>query len=447
MNVFPPVGHRRNSTADFAIPAAPSSPTPPLNAAIHLYGVLFGLVSALIMRGHQQPDDWSALWIAGLITKQGNTSELYRIDPQDFARWTGPVWEETVRHAEASAFPHPFVHIPFLAEVMSWLTHLMSFTTSVFLLTAISGWAIIVLLASAWNLWTQHPIPWIILALATIIMWVSEPFHSSLYLGQTSPLVFAGVAYALAAVRHKPIIAGIVLGLVSAIKLTPVLLIALALGFKSSRRMGVVALLSGMGMVIASLITPGLHTLQDWVTTLRLIGDSVQVTPVNGSLTSLLSSPLASGSQAIVPVIHHPPLLAIWLPRLLAAVLFALVLWAAYRQPHYRWPLLSVGLFSIATTCSSILWSHYLLVAVLPLCGILTFPEPESSNSSGQFSFLRAAKLIALALIPLLLPPLADTTSEMYFPWGNLIPMVGLITLLSLLFSALKLPPSPPTSR
>lgn len=37
----------------------------------HIFGLVVGVLTALVVAGSQQPDDWSSLWIAGQLVSEG----------------------------------------------------------------------------------------------------------------------------------------------------------------------------------------------------------------------------------------------------------------------------------------------------------------------------------------------------------------------------------------
>lgn len=387
-----------------------------VDLAGHILGLVVGVLTALVAAGSQQPDDWSSLWIAGQLVADDEEDHLYSIHPSDFALTDDPVWAEKIATESTSAWPHPFVHAPFVAQFMSLVVKVMSFDFSVYLLNVLSGWALIVTIAAAWYLWTSTRVPWVPLVLASALGWCTAAFQSSIYLGQTSPLIFAGVAYALAAACRYPLRAGIILGVVSAVKLTPALLIAVALAFPSRRKAGWVALFTGIVLAAISLFVGGASLFSDWLETIRLIGDTVQVAPVNISYASIVSAGLVEDSAAIVPIVDDPPIHAIWIPRAVAGLLCVLVIFAAWRS-NKAWAIVTVGMLTIMTGAGGILWEHYLLVAVLPLAGIWT---------SDKVIPQRLAIIVALLLVP----PLGYFGSPLWLQWGGLIALVALVVLM-----------------
>lgn len=65
-----------------------------------------GILNALYWSVRNNPDDWSSLWIAGLLVRRGETGQLYDYDSVDFAAWAGPAWGEIV-HFRSSLSSSP----------------------------------------------------------------------------------------------------------------------------------------------------------------------------------------------------------------------------------------------------------------------------------------------------------------------------------------------------
>lgn len=103
-------------------------------------------------------------------------------------------------------------------------------------------------------------------------------------------------------------------------------------------------------------------------------------------------------------------------PRVLTVVLLLLVAYTAWRSQE-SWKIASVGTISVLTATGGILWDHYLLIAVLPLLGVLA----RGSE--------RAICVVAILAI-LAFPPLAKGDSYLWFPWSAFTMLVGLVVVL-----------------
>lgn len=355
----------------------------------HLLGLLLGGITVLLNRGHQQPDDWASLWIGGRILREGLNDHLYDHNPEDFAAWSGPVWGSFV--AETSPWPHPFVQAPVVAQIVGYLSEVISFDTSVMLLTLANSWALVVLCASAYYLWFHRVAPMGWLAVGVLALYCTAAFQGSVFLGQTSPLIYAGAAYAVSAARTRPLSSGIVLGCVALVKLTPFALIIVMFAFRDRLRAAVVAVLSSALLLVASVATLGTEIYGTWRETLSYWAGTFISVPVAQSLPSVLLRNHLVESEALVPVIHEAPSYVVWAPRVLAAVLLLGLVAAMIKQRRIRYELAVTVVLCTATATTGLVWLHYIIVIALPIAGLL---------------WLRQRWVIAVIFV-FLLPPLA----------------------------------------
>lgn len=142
-----------------------------LSGYVLVLSVFAGLVNALYWSGRQQPDDWSSLWIAGILVNNGNSDHIYDFDPTDFAAWSGSAWQEVIVTNDLSAAPHPFVHIPGVAYAVAPFTDVLSFEASVVWLTALCGACLPLLVSASWALWSRTTVPLPALLAITVAAW------------------------------------------------------------------------------------------------------------------------------------------------------------------------------------------------------------------------------------------------------------------------------------
>lgn len=340
-----------------------------------LFAVGVGVITAVAWGPLRFHDDWASLWIAGEIVRDGRTDILYDIAPGDFGTWGSDVASGYVLGNEEFSYPHPFVHIPGVAFLMSVVVRVITLGASHVIVNWCLGFSLVTLVASAFRLFFRRPITLAVLAPATLLAWVSAVFQSSISLGQTSPMVFAGVAYALAASRTRPTLAGVILGLVAALKLTPLALIVVFLFFPARRTAGVIAAGTTTIAAILSIAVGGWALFREWLGMLHSLSQTAPVSFINQSLASVLLADEATetgadGRPVIVSLVSDIPG---WLPLLTLAITAALLLvtvLAALRNRKHGFAIICVGGFGTAILTAKILWTHYLLYLVLPVVGI-----------------------------------------------------------------------------
>lgn len=380
---------------------------------VHLTGLIIGLITAVLHAPRQAGDDWASLWIAGVIARDGQRTHLYDHHPEDFAAWFGPVWEQHAHSGDFSPYPHPFVQLPLVAELLSPLTRVFSFNASLLVLTVASGWALAVLIASAWHLWVWRTIPTGVLIAVATVTWLSVPFQDAIHLGQTTPLVLAAVAYALAAAVRHPTAAGIILAAATAVKLSPILLVVLFLAFRRTRRAGWRAVGAGAVLGAVSLVTAGWGTHVVWVERLREISAGAVVAPASESISSLLlferwERRWEEDGVVVLTVVDAPG----WVTGVtvvVAVLLAGLVVVTAWRRRELAYELLTVGLFVVVTLTSGLVWTHYFLLLVVPVAGIVL----RGSNKAVWVPVTVVAVAAQFA-------PLAGVDALLVFPGGGL---------------------------
>lgn len=91
------------------------------------FALFTGFFTALVVAPQASGDDWSSLWIGGILAGRGQWDAAYSIHPTDFSLTGSALWEQ-LRVAETTAdLAHPFVHNPGIAVFMSLVTSVTTF--------------------------------------------------------------------------------------------------------------------------------------------------------------------------------------------------------------------------------------------------------------------------------------------------------------------------------
>ena len=398
-----------------------------LSPAILVWAVLAGVLNAVVWHGHQQTDDWSSLWIAGLIAHGGDSASLYEIDLVDFARWSGPVWERYTAMVDG-ATPHPFIHLPIVAYALGALSTVMTYPVSVTVLTFLQGFCLVVLVASAYFLWWRRTAAPSLVVPLSLAVWLSPAAQMSSHIGQTSPLIFAGITYGLAAARIRRGRAGIIRGSVGAINRTPLALLLPLVLYPSTRRAAAWMGASASAMFVGSL-AGGLGVIAEWARTVRWIGSSAVVDSVNQAFSAVVLLHTRELPQGVfAPILRDIPLWVEWTPKLIAVLLGIGLCWAAWLRPRYGFEILSIGGLAVATLASNILWTHYMLIAVPIIAGLVALTRPWTQPIYRVIAVLSA--LCVVAFYPPLAPSVGFTGNGFTVIWSS---MVGLLVITVLL--------------
>lgn len=371
---------------------------------IGIFATVVGIFSAIFFSRVVTADDFSSLWIAGLLYRDGDKELLYDRSPNDFASIQDPVWWEhaiNLDAADAHPYPHPFVHMPIMAELNSYLSNWMDYSTAVWILTAISGFSIVMIISAAWQLWFKETIGLIPLAVATLALWVSLPSQVSFMLGQTSPVITFGILAAIALARRKPLVAALFLGPVTVVKLTPVFVIFAMLLWTRTRKAGLYSLALTAGITAYSYVKDS-ASFEEWT---EVLGDVSSV----GLLHLFNLSPLSflSRYEEVIPDYHHlatipivPELnpVYVWGVRAIVLILLGILALFAWKSQGRGFELFAIGGWAVTMLASNILWQHYLVFVPALILGIFWFMHFVSEKIRNSLLFvtvLGAATLYA----------------------------------------------------
>ncbi|MBP3088816.1 DUF2029 domain-containing protein [Corynebacterium sp. sy017] len=313
----------------------------------------------------------AAWWIAARLVDQGRSSALYAINPMDFALATGEDWQrEALLISDAAALAHPYVHHPLIAYMLAPLTKIITFRAFVIIIAGINGFCFALLTASSISLWTRQATPTGVLVAGTSVLWLSTAGQLSIYLGQTSPLVFALIALSLVLSRKNPIASGVYIALAALIKVTPAIIIVVFLGFASRRKAGVSALFFSSIMIVVTYMWCGRAVMNSWLDTLSWINEKTLVSPINSSVDSLFAG--TRNLTAIVQVISDTPVAVTVIKLCIALVLLGLLLLQCGSKTQHLFEICAVTAlimqhslirFSVAPLCAcrnhSYCWHHY----------------------------------------------------------------------------------------
>lgn len=408
-------------------PATSSSTKRPsvMTWPLMLVSLVAGYITMLVWKDRDQPDDWASLWVGGVVVDKGQIDHLYDHDPVDFSAMSGEAWLTAAQDVSAP-FPHPFVQNPLFAQVLSYLTKVMTFDTSVLWLLFGSGAAVVVIIAAAYYLWFNRSMPWGIAALVAVVVLSLPTTINSLWLGQTTPLIVAGVMYGLAASRTRPWLAGIILGIVASVKLTPYALIVVMLFFAYRRRAALWSLGTTAVLVALMFISVDMSVISTWLERLDDISSSVLVGAANQSLASTLASDLGIPEIAVSMVRDYPSSVKL-IPPGIAIVVTILATAVAWWNPVYRFQLLITSAWMIATAFSSIVWTHYMIVLVAPVMGLIAM---VGTRFTRQWPYVGIAVIVGTLSFPLTNPIGAIALTPGYAYSGTTAMLVGIGLLL-----------------
>ena len=348
----------------------------PLSRDAVVASVLLTLAWAVVMwavRDHWPPD-MSALWFGPHFYWTGDQAAVYSSSPTFFGDGEIPGWSAL---RDAMGYPgeiiYPYIYPPLWAALLAPVTALMdppAFFRAAYAVQLAELAGSIVL---AWRI-MGRPMTltrWVLLSLALL----GSSTVGYMALAHDQPQITVAFLVLLAFERvsvGREAQAGLLLGTVAAIKLTPILLllVLLAMGY---RRAALVTLLTAAALAVASVAVAGQDMNLLYLQKLHLVSGQVLFTEANFSGASVLyalqrtlvGAPLDTSLRvALAPM---PLWLELAMPALMLVGLAA-VLRATRHQPETaRLPALLPAAMIVITACSPLAWAHHYLAPLLLL--------------------------------------------------------------------------------
>jgi len=331
--------------------------------------------------------DISALYLAGWLWGDGQTTAIFAAPPDIFGPDTPAIWDQAWARAGGSPAQAltAYVYPPIWAAALAPIAHAISpegFFHAVFL------WHVALVPLSAWLAWrlthsaALAPLLWALMLIA--ILGTGAPALLAFMANQPQITVTALILLAFALVaRDRQLSAGAVLGLAAAIKVSPVLFALLFLFNRQWRALAAMAGVAG-ALAVLSLAIAGWPLHAQFLDRVQQVSDLVVQTKVNFSpemllyqLSELLSDhAIVDGREIRVYPVAEPAWLGMAASLALLAALAAL--WASTRRlpDTARLPVQLLA-FSLTTALFGPLsWAHYFVLPML-LLPALFFVLPQ----------------------------------------------------------------------
>ena len=389
---------------------------------------IFGFVRHL----HVPGEDLSSSYVGCLVLAAGEHDHLYDHDTELFNVQDDPSWTEP---AARSGFPadiqlHPYVQTPLWAFSLRPLCTRMSFPAFnclFLLLVMLSFSGTLWLVLRYWTPELFHP-GWA--ALLCLGLYLSEPFRYALFLNQTHILFLFLTVAALVSARRYPILAGLLLAVAAAVKITPGFLLLYWLCTRQ-RKAALSFVLSSVALAALTLLAVGPNLLSAYLHELAEVSDVLLVAFNNQSLAAWLLAHT------------HPEELFVWriyplgTAAKLASMLFCIgssILGGLLdrrsdpAQPASP-PVGAVIAMLGATMGTPIAWTHYFILLLLPITLML------AANRRRRSPLLLAlvVAIYLLNLYPVSIGSILEQTtafSVVRSQWyAGLLSLIGLILL------------------
>ncbi len=375
------------------------------NGGLGVLVVLAILVAAgLLHYGGRKGEDLYSSYAGCRLMVTGETGHLFQHDPAMFSS-VGPdaVWERIAAEGGYRGGMHPYVQTPLWAYVLQPLCFRPGYLRFVHLFAValmLSFAAMLWLVARFWAPMFLYPLP---MALVAVGLWFSEPFGYAMLLMQTHILfLLLSVAGLILASRRRPVLAGLLVALAAAVKLTPIFLVLYWMARRRWLAAGA-ALGWSAGLWLLTVALTGRQLMAAYLADLGRVSHVLLVSQNSQSFAAWLMGRFYSRPE--YDVLHSFALpAAVRIGSLLLLILSTVLGGLLDRARERRLtgpaiPPLGAGMALVAATIfAPIAWSHYFIVLVIPVMLLLEEVRDRLGRRAPARYALLAAVAVAVAL-------------------------------------------------
>ena len=337
--------------------------------------VLAGFVVLGYLRysgNNESGDDLSSSYVGCRLMSAGSApAHLYKHDGTDFsAIGADDAWQAAADAGDFKGYLHPYVQTPlwaFALEPLCTRTNFLTFKKIFAALTMLSFAGSIWLVARCWTPSLYNPVG---LGLVCVALALSRPFGYAMFLMQTHVLFFLMMIAALIlAERQKPLLAGLLLAVAAAVKITPCLLI---LYWLLTRRWKAAAYMAGWLALLsaATVLAVGLPLWRMYLAELNRVSHVLLVSQNNQSLAAWWMARFHDPDEVFdVTIFSLPTVVRLVSSGLMLACTLAGAAIDRSRNPQRasNGPIGAMIALLAATLFAPIAWTHYSIVLIAPL--------------------------------------------------------------------------------
>lgn len=238
-------------------------------------------------------DDLAASYMGCRLIAAHDTANLYSYDPSTFSDIDpdDDAWHAQAKQTGFEGFLHPYVQTPLWAWSLQPLCTHLRFVPFRIVFTILSLLSILAILWLVARFWTPSLLNPLALALLFLIFSRTEPFRYAMVLMQTHVLyLFLTIASLLLAERRRALpesLAGILLALAAAVKITPGFLIIYWL-LTRRYRAALSATLASAVLLGAAILITGPAVFSTYITNLHRVAGTLLVSENNQSFAAWL---------------------------------------------------------------------------------------------------------------------------------------------------------------
>ena len=335
--------------------------------------ILSIFVVILIAKYHREPAyDLTSSYLGSRLFVMGQTSHLYSQDSRSFNKVFDPVWKEALvgRGLNEDFYYPPYVQTPlwgYLLQPLTRVTSFPAFKTVFLVIISLCLAGVIWLTARYWTTNLFNPLGMFLVCAGCLGLYT---LRYSMELMQTHIIfLFLAVLAVVWARTGKPVLAGVVLALAAAVKITPGLILIYWL-FTRQRKAAISFVISSVALLTITIALTGIGLVKDYFASMSRISHILLVAWNNQSLASWWLG--RSFSKVEIYDWHSFPLPAsvkfVSLALLVASAvaggwLDRRLMTARPDAPPYGAVFTMIG----ATVFTPIAWSHYYILLIVPL--------------------------------------------------------------------------------
>ena len=341
------------------------------SCALIAYGLFISTVGALAT----QSADLFALWTAGEFMAMGRVDQIYPATADYFDMTTPSDWWAHVSQSDPSARVFPYIYPPIWAKLMSFIAPLTSFTTfdTVFLvLHQILLMAAIYLATRMCDLRGISQL--LVVAMTYTALVITTPIGLALAENQPQILVSFLIVFAFERAHfNHPRAAGALLALAAAIKVYPVLFVAIF----AARRQWPAAVsfaVTGLALGLTSIALAGWPLHAEYLNLIKTLTRSIVATNFSFSIDAyiggtLFVDDLVKVQQPQVATVSAgwsamgKPALWVMMSTLANLLALGFIAWLAARRP--RDPLVLAVAAILLALLSPLSWAYTYLTALV----------------------------------------------------------------------------------
>jgi len=311
--------------------------------------------------------DFIAYYTAAKLIEEGETEEIYVGVEDDFSVVTSGKYFETAKRAGFPYAPTRFLYLPLFATPFRLLTT-FDFPTAANIWFAINLMCILAIIYLEWYLTKEFfpPVPGLIVII--LLNLYSFPLLYGLTLGQTSILIYLIICFIFyCTVKSYDVSAGVSLGVITALKFSPLLFVLYFL-YRKKYKVLIYCMFTLAGISFLSLIMYGLPLHKLYLRYLMRLSNMSIAGWSNQSIEAILLRLFTDNTLVYFYPVKAPPVLIFI--RYTVTILLIGAVYLCGRGTnnvnlHQRYPLEFSSVALCMLIMPSISWLHYFNVATL----------------------------------------------------------------------------------